>query len=103
MDRQEAMFRFLQGKAAFLSSGSWDARTLVEQSRGKFDVGVINYPLPAPNERFGEMVSGKTVKAATANTSYAIYKMSKHRERAVDHGARLLVGLGGCRLRVHSL
>lgn len=59
MDRQDAVFRFTQGNAAFIASGSWDAMTLIHQS--EFEVGVVDLPIPTrADPEFGHLVSGPT-------------------------------------------
>lgn len=59
MQREDAVFLFTQGNAAFLASGSWDAMTLIHQS--EFEVGVVDLPIPTRKDPvFGHLVSGPT-------------------------------------------
>ena len=52
MDRDAAMFLFVQGKAGVLFTGSWDAATVY--SLAKFPVEIAKLPLPAPGEPWGD-------------------------------------------------
>lgn len=59
LKREDAVFRFTQGNAAFLSTGSWDATTLIHQS--EFEIGVVEIPVPSREDaEFGHLVSGPT-------------------------------------------
>lgn len=59
MQREDAVFRFTQGNAAFIASGSWDAMTLIHQS--DFEVGVVDLPIPTrADPEYGHLVSGPT-------------------------------------------
>ena len=83
MDRDQAAFQFVQGQAAMISSGSWDANSLFKQAR--FDVGVMDFPLPARGERWGELISGRGNEAAAAGGGwYGIYKFSRNKKWALD-------------------
>jgi len=78
-----AAFLFVQGNAGMIATGSWDSMSLFKQA--KFDVGIIDFQLPAKGEPWGEYISGKSNEAGTSGAaSYGVYKYSKNRETAVD-------------------
>ena len=52
LTRDEAVFLFAQQKAVFMSTGTWDARSLQEQAKGQFEVGVMYYPYPEPTDPY---------------------------------------------------
>lgn len=83
MDRQQAAFMFVQGKAAMIASGSWDAESLFRQA--KFDVDIIKTPLPGEGETFSELkpVRANEAKAA-GGAGFALYKFSKNKDWAID-------------------
>lgn len=83
VDRQQAAFLFVQGRAAMYASGAWDFGSLVKQAR--FPVGVMQFPLPGPGEPFYEQVHGP-VSEATLGTEliYALNKLSRHQDVAID-------------------
>jgi len=83
MGREQAAFMFVQGNAAMIATGSWDANSLFKQA--KFKVGVMGFPAPAPGERWGDLVKGKSNEAqGAAGAGYGINKFSRHREWAID-------------------
>jgi raffinose/stachyose/melibiose transport system substrate-binding protein len=101
MDRQQAAFMFVQGRAAFLTSGAWDARSLTEQAKGRFTVGVMDFPLPAPGERWAEYVSGRTSEQMNGGTPFGVFRGSPHRDVAIDFLRFLTSRLGNekfCRM-----
>ena len=59
LTRDEAVFLFVQQTAVFMATGTWDARSLQEQSDGQFTVGVMDFPLPdADDPVYGKFVEG---------------------------------------------
>jgi raffinose/stachyose/melibiose transport system substrate-binding protein len=83
MDREQAAFLFVQGDACMIASGSWDAESLFKQSR--FEVGVMPFPLPAPNDRWGKYIIGKRSEAATrGGNSFGLYKLSREKQWSLD-------------------
>lgn len=97
MDRQTATFKFVQGEAAMIITGSWDARSLTQSVASNprpFTVGAMRYPVPGPDDtvevdgkpqRLGEFVAGRMNNAgATGGAGYGIYKLSRHKEEALD-------------------
>ncbi|HEV7300064.1 MAG TPA: extracellular solute-binding protein [Tepidisphaeraceae bacterium] len=85
IDRQQAQFNFSQGRAIFLGTGSWDAEGIRNAMDGKgWDLAVIDFPLPAPDERWGQYVSGRAADAGAWGVPFAVFKGSPNQERALD-------------------
>ncbi len=81
--RDQVAFMFVQGNAAFMTTGSWDGMSLFQQS--KFDVGVIDIPLPGPGEEWSQYVTGRGNEATTAGgAAFALYKFSRNIDTAID-------------------
>lgn len=85
LGRDEAVFLFAQQRAVFITTGTWDASSLVEQARGMFEVGVMNFPLPTPDDPdFGTILEGPRYERPTTAFTFAITRTSKHPEVALD-------------------
>jgi raffinose/stachyose/melibiose transport system substrate-binding protein len=85
MDRQTAMFRFTNEQAMMFFTGSWDATSIVKQCEGRFEVGVIEFPIPGPGEPLSSEVRGPATEANSAGWSgWGVYKNSPHPEIAID-------------------
>lgn len=85
MDRQTALYRFAQQQAMILFTGSWDAQSIKKQCEGKFEVGVMEVPIPVPGERWGDMVRGRATEASnTGGAGYGVYKFSRNQDVAID-------------------
>jgi ABC-type glycerol-3-phosphate transport system substrate-binding protein len=83
MDRDQAAFLFVQGDACMIASGSWDAESLFKQAR--FEVGLMPFPMPAPDERWGKYVVGKRSEAATrGGNSFGLYRLSREKNWSLD-------------------
>jgi len=84
LDRDEAVFLFLQGYAAMITTGSWDYQSLAVQS--EFKIGVTDIPLPGKdNPRYGPYVAGPQTEAGLeGGFPMAITKTSRHAELALD-------------------
>jgi raffinose/stachyose/melibiose transport system substrate-binding protein len=85
MDRQTAMFRFTNQQALMFYTGSWDATSIAKQCDGRFDIGVFQFPIPAPGEKYGEYVRGPATESNIVGFSgFGVYKGSAHPEVAID-------------------
>lgn len=83
VDRDQAAFLFVQGKAGMICTGSWDAYSLFEQA--KFNVGIIDFPIPAKNGPYGKYIAGRANEAGTSGCCrFAIYKQCRNKEVALD-------------------
>ena len=57
LDRMESGFRFTQGKAAFITSGTFDAMSYFTQA--DFPIGIVQLPLPSRDDpEWGQYFSG---------------------------------------------
>ena len=85
LTRDEAVFLFAQQKAVFMSTGTWDAKSLQEQARGSFEVGVMDFPLPARDDPYyGDVIEGPLYEKPEAHFPFGITRTSKHPEVALD-------------------
>jgi raffinose/stachyose/melibiose transport system substrate-binding protein len=84
LNREDAAFYFLQGRAVMTMAGSWDASTYFSQS--PFNVGVFTLPLPSPNHPdYGRYVLGPVTEAGLESRfSFGLSRTSAHPEIALD-------------------
>lgn len=84
LTRDEAVFLFLQGYSAMISTGSWDYKSLGVQS--EFQIGVTQIPLPSKDDpRCGPYVAGPQTEAGiTGGFRMAITKTSPNADIALD-------------------
>jgi raffinose/stachyose/melibiose transport system substrate-binding protein len=62
LDRDEAVFLFVQGQSAMITTGTWDYEGLKEQAA--FTLGVADIPLPShSNPKYGSLIAGPTTEA----------------------------------------
>lgn len=85
-DRATAAFEFVQQRAGMIATGSWDAQGIFKQAeKAGFEVGIFDFPLPAPGEKYSEYVVGKPTEAASGSSGgYGLYKFSRHQAQALD-------------------
>jgi raffinose/stachyose/melibiose transport system substrate-binding protein len=85
LTRDEAVFLFAQQRAVFMTTGTWDARSLQEQADGKFNVGVMDFPRPLPDDPvYGEVMEGPQYERVLGGFPFSIVRTSKHPEVALD-------------------
>ena len=85
LTRDEAVFLFAQQRAVFMTTGTWDARSLLEQAEGTFNVGVMDYPLPKPDDPvYGSVIKGPCYEKIDGGFRFGITRTSKHPEVALD-------------------
>ena len=85
LGRDEAVFLFAQQRAVFITTGTWDAGSLLEQARGVFDVGTMDFPLPSVSDpEFGRIVEGPVYERPMGGFPFAITRTSPHPEVALD-------------------
>jgi raffinose/stachyose/melibiose transport system substrate-binding protein len=78
-ERDDALFMFAQKRAVMLATGSWDAQSILDQTRGSFTVGVFDFPMPTDHPEYGKFVRGGASEAGTlGGIPWAINKKSKH-------------------------
>ncbi|HBA83027.1 MAG TPA: hypothetical protein DCZ95_02930 [Verrucomicrobia bacterium] len=85
LTRDEAVFLFAQQKAVFMTTGTWDARSLQQQAQGQFEVGVMDFPLPTKDDPFyGPVVEGPLFETPGTGFRFGITRTSRHPEVALD-------------------
>lgn len=85
LGRDEGVFLFAKGRAVFMTTGTWDARSMREQARGHFSLGVMDYPMPTPGDpEYGEFVRGPRYENPGSGVNFAIYNGGAHPEIAID-------------------
>ncbi|MFH0908055.1 MAG: ABC transporter substrate-binding protein [bacterium] len=85
LTRDEAVFLFAQQKAVFMTTGTWDARSLEEQAQGRFAVGVMDFPLPKRDDpEYGSVIEGPVYETAGGGFPFGITRTSKHFNEALD-------------------
>ena len=85
LTRDEALFNFAQEKAVFLATGTYEAEGIREQAAGKFDLGLMDFPLPAKSDpEFGAIVQGPRYENPEGSMPMAVTRTSKHPDVAVD-------------------
>jgi hypothetical protein len=85
LGRDEAVFLFAQQRAVFMTTGTWDARSLQEQARGQFEVGIMDFPVPAPDDPvYGGVVEGRIYESPGAGFRFGVTRTSKHPDVALD-------------------
>lgn len=85
LGRDEAVFLFAQQRAVFMTTGTWDARSLEEQAKGQFEVGIMDFPIPAHDDPvYGKVVEGRIYESPGSGFQFGITRNSKHPEVALD-------------------
>ncbi len=85
LTRDEAVFLFAQQKAVFMTTGTWDARSLEKQAEGQFEVGVMDFPLPRRDDPYyGPVIEGPIYERPGGGFSFGITRTSKHPDIALD-------------------
>lgn len=75
IERDSATFQFTQGEAAMHLTGSWDAGTLFRLTEGRFRMGIVEFPLPGPGEKWGDPLKHPASEAGkTGGNSFGVYK-----------------------------
>ncbi len=85
LGRDEAVFLFAQQRAVFMTTGTWDARSLQEQAKGQFEVGIMDFPIPSRDDPvYGGVVEGRIYESPGAGFRFGVNRDSKHVDVAVD-------------------
>lgn len=84
LGREDAMLAFVQGRALFLYSGTWDATNLAAQA--PFPVGVTRAITPGPDHpRFGLGVRGELASEdRSGSPAFSVTRETPHAEIAID-------------------
>lgn len=85
LTRDEAVFLFAQQKAVFMTTGTWDARSLQKQAEGRFEVGVMDFPMPTQDDPYyGDVIEGPNYERPGGGFAFGITRTSKHPDVALD-------------------
>jgi len=85
LGRDEAVFMFVQQRAVFISTGTWDAGSLRVEAGSNFEVGLMDFPVPAPDDPdFGAILEGPVYERPITGFPFAVTRTSKHPEVALD-------------------
>ncbi|HEY8240113.1 MAG TPA: ABC transporter substrate-binding protein, partial [Kiritimatiellia bacterium] len=85
LSRDEAVFLFAQQRAVFMTTGTWDARSLQQQAEGRFEIGVMDFPLPSKDDPYyGPVIAGPVYESIDAGFRFSISRSSPHFEEALD-------------------
>jgi len=83
--RDEAVFLFAQQRVVFMSTGTWDVRSLQQQAEGKYRVGIMDYPMPTPDDPvFGPHLEGPVFDRPFTGVCPAITRTCKNPDIALD-------------------
>ena len=89
---QDAVFLFAQQRAVFLSTGTWDARSLQAQAGGNFAIGISDFPRPSPDDKdYGKFLTGPVYEEPERGFPFAVTRTSPNADIAVDF-LRFLAG-----------
>ncbi|MCE9614607.1 MAG: ABC transporter substrate-binding protein [Lentisphaerae bacterium] len=85
LSRDEALLLFAQERAVFMTTGTWEARSLLEQAEGYFDVGVMDYPMPSPDDpEYGAVMRGPNYERIGGGARFGITRSCAHPDIALD-------------------
>jgi len=85
LGRDEGVFLFIQQRAVFMTTGTWDQGALREQSDGIFNLGIMKFPRPTKDDPdYGPVVEGPTYERPGSGFPFGIVRTSKHPELALD-------------------
>lgn len=85
LGRDEAVFLFAQQNAVFIGAASWDALSLVQQAKGFFEVGLMDFPIPGRDDpEFGAVAMGPCYESTGAGFRFGVTRFSKHPDIAID-------------------
>ncbi|WP_309380795.1 hypothetical protein [Cerasicoccus frondis] len=91
LDREQVQRRFVSGDAAIFSSGGWDAAGVFkgvkigEGEERRFEIAIVPTPMPAPDERWGDMLNYRPSEADfKAGVPLSINKQSHNLNWALD-------------------
>ncbi|AHF90673.1 sugar ABC transporter substrate-binding protein [Opitutaceae bacterium TAV5] len=83
LQREDAHFNFVTGRALFLYAGSWDYTGVMQEAA--FDVGIARFPLPAAGEgHWGEYSLGPVSEATWMEAVFGIANTAPDPALALD-------------------
>jgi raffinose/stachyose/melibiose transport system substrate-binding protein len=85
LDRDDGVFQFAQQRAVYMGTGTWDAKDLEKQAKGKFEIGMINYPWPDTDDpQFGPVMEGPRYESLWPGMLVGVTRSSAHQDIALD-------------------
>lgn len=91
LGREDSGFAFVQGRAAMITSGSWDALSYLnnimnQPEDSRFEVGIFDLPVITPDdEQFGHYAVGRSSEAATGTGfAFGITRFTRHLDLCVE-------------------
>lgn len=86
LNRDDAVMLFAKQRSVFISIGTWDAASLIEQAKGRFTTGFVDFPLPSSTDpEYGAFFPGpRWEPVLSGNLPFAITRTSKHPDIAAD-------------------
>jgi len=85
LGRDEGVMLFIQQGAVFMTAGTWDQGGIRDQSKGIFELDIINFPRPTQDDPdYGDVVEGPVYESSWNGFPFALTNTSKHPELAVD-------------------
>ena len=85
LGRDEGVMLFIQQGAVFMTAGTWDQGGIRDQSKGIFEVGIINFPRPTQDDPdYGDVVEGPVFESSWNGFPFGLTRTSKHPELATD-------------------
>lgn len=83
--RDDGVMKMAKRQAVFIPSGTWDVGSLITQAEGQFAVGIIDFPVPAPDDpEYGYWIPAPRFEKPDVGFSFAVTKFCKHPDVAVD-------------------
>ena len=89
--RMDSAFSFIQGKAAMITSGSWDAKSYLSNIENqppdkRFDVGIFDFPLVGPDDpHYGRYFDGRATEASTGTGfAFGMTRFSRHQDLCIE-------------------
>jgi ABC-type glycerol-3-phosphate transport system substrate-binding protein len=83
--RDDSVFMFAQQRAVMLSSGSWDAQSIIRQAGDRFRVGIFDFPVPTDHPEYSEFVKGPATEAdIRGGIPWVINLKTRHPDLCID-------------------
>jgi len=83
--RDDALFMFAQRRAVMIASGSWDAQSIIDQTKNYFKLGVFGFPMPTDHPEYSKYVKGPGSEAgARGGIPWTINKKTPRPDLCID-------------------
>lgn len=83
--RDDALFMFAQNRAVMIASGSWDAQSIINQTKDIFTVGIFGFPMPTDQPVYGKFVKGGNSEASKGGgIPWALNKKTKYPDLCIE-------------------